>query len=126
MIFCLLALTACRANEEETEMITTPTDRRIKQSQARAWMERYPEAIILDVRSASEFASGHIRGAILLPVDEIEAQADEMLTDKDALILIYCRSGNRSQTATMQLMHMGYTRVYDFGGIIDWPYGVIQ
>jgi rhodanese-related sulfurtransferase len=88
-------------------------------------MERYPEAVILDVRSAAEFNTGHIRGAILLPVDEVEATTGEKLTDKDALILVYCRSGIRSHTATMQLMYMGYTRVYDFGGILDWPYGMV-
>ncbi|MCL2604755.1 MAG: rhodanese-like domain-containing protein [Defluviitaleaceae bacterium] len=104
-------------------MDPTPADRRISPAQAREWMDEYPDAVILDVRTMSEFSAGHIRGAVLLPVDEIEYKADEMLGDKDALILIYCRSGVRSQTAAWKLIYMGYTRVYDFGGIIDWPYG---
>ncbi|MCL2190031.1 MAG: rhodanese-like domain-containing protein [Defluviitaleaceae bacterium] len=105
-------------------MKTSKADRRISHSQARAWMEHYPESIILDVRSLAEYKTGHIRNAILLPVDEIEEKARELLPNKDALIMVYCRSGIRSHTAAMQLVDMGYTDVYDFGGILDWPYGV--
>jgi rhodanese-related sulfurtransferase len=99
---------------------------RITPKEARAWMDEHPHSIILDVRTAQEYAAGHIRGAVLLPVDEIEYKASSVLRDKDAPILIYCRSGVRSHTADMKLTFMGYTRVYDFGGIIDWPYGQEQ
>ncbi|MCL2498916.1 MAG: rhodanese-like domain-containing protein [Defluviitaleaceae bacterium] len=100
-----------------------PADRRISPAQAYAWMNEHPEALILDVRTASEYNAGHIRKAVLLPVDEIDYKAADVCGDKDALILIYCRSGVRSQTALLKMLYMGYTRVYDFGGIIDWPYG---
>jgi rhodanese-related sulfurtransferase len=128
VLICLLLLASCAVIDEHGEdegedMTITAADRRISHSQARAWIEQYPDAIILDVRSAAEFATGYIRGAILLPVDDIETLAEEKLPDKNALILVYCRSGIRSHTATLQLMYMGYSRVYDFGGIIDWPYG---
>ena len=103
----------------------TTTTHRINATQARAWMNEYPEAIILDVRTADEFNAGHIQGALLLPVTDIEAQAAALLPDKDALILIYCRSGVRSVTALNHMLAMGYTRVYEFGGIIDWPYGLV-
>ena len=98
--------------------------RRITASQARARMDAYPDAIILDVRTRQEFDTGHVPGAILLPDYAIEAQAPYVLPDKDAMILIYCRSGNRSASALRLLLEMGYTNVYDFGGINSWPYDI--
>jgi len=81
---------------------------------------------VLDVRTQAEFASGHINGAILLPNTEIKKKAPEVLPDKNTTILVYCRSGNRSAQAAKILVEMGYTKVYDFGGIIDWPYEVVK
>ena len=100
-------------------------NRRITATQAKELMGRY-SAIILDVRSASEFAQGHIPGAILLPDYDIKDRADYVLTDTYALILVYCRSGNRSRAATSLLLSMGYENVYDFGGINAWPYEVVR
>lgn len=82
--------------------------------------------IVLDVRTQSEFDQGHIKDAVLLPDYEIGAKAATVLPDKDAKILVYCRSGNRSASAAKELIKMGYTDVMDFGGIIDWPYDVVQ
>lgn len=82
--------------------------------------------LVVDVRTQEEFAEGHIQGALLLPVDQIEAQAATVLPDKDAVILVYCRSGNRSRTASEALIDMGYTQVLDFGGIIDWPFETVK
>ena len=79
-------------------------------------------SVILDVRQPDEYATGHIRSAVLLPVGEIEAQSATVLPDKDMKILVYCRSGNRSAVAAAALQTLGYTDVNDFGGIIDWPY----
>jgi len=98
------------------------TNRRITATQAHTMMKRYPNAIILDVRTQQEFATGHIPGAILLPDYEIQDRAGYVLPNHDALILIYCRSGARSSSATSLLVSMGYTNVYDFGGINNWPY----
>ena len=83
------------------------------------------EVIIVDVRTAEEFASGHIQNAINIPVESITGEPTE-LSDKDATILVYCRSGNRSEQASRKLVDLGYTQIYDFGGIIDWPYEVVQ
>lgn len=80
--------------------------------------------IILDVRTDEEYAGGHIPGAILIPHDDIANQAEETLADKDQLILVYCRSGNRSRQAAEALAELGYTNVVDFGGINDWPYEI--
>jgi rhodanese-related sulfurtransferase len=79
-------------------------------------------AVLLDVRTDSEFAERHIPGAFLLPDYDIGSKAAEVLPDKDALILVYCRTGKRSANAANELVGMGYTNVYDFGGIVDWPY----
>lgn len=83
------------------------------------------EYILLDVRSPEEFAEQHIAGALLIPDYEIATRAQAELPDLDALILIYCRSGRRSALAAAALVELGYTNVYDFGGIIDWPYETI-
>ncbi len=78
--------------------------------------------IVLDVRTQEEYDGGHIENAVLLPNTDIKDKAAEVLPDKNAVILVYCRSGNRSRSASQDLIDMGYTQVYDFGGIIDWPY----
>jgi len=84
------------------------------------------DVIILDVRTEEEFRQGHIEGAILIPDYDLDKLAGEKLPDKDATILIYCRSGNRSKLASHFLIGMGYQNVYDFGGILDWRYGEVQ
>jgi len=94
----------------------------ISQRQAYTWMQEDPKTLVLDVRTESEYKTGYIPGAKLLPVDEVESRAESFLPDKEVRILIYCRSGIRSQTALKILTEKGYTRVYDFGGILDWPY----
>ena len=77
-----------------------------------------------DTREQDEFDKGHIPGAILIPYTEIENKAEAMLTDKDKLILVYCRSGRRSKIAAESLVKLGYTNVKEFGGIIDWSYEI--
>ena len=77
--------------------------------------------IILDVRTEVEFASGHIPGAILIPNETIGTEEIAQLPDKDQLILVYCRSGNRSRQAADKLARLGYTNIVEFGGINSWP-----
>jgi len=84
-------------------------------------MDELDTYIILDVRSESEFEAQHINGAILIPVSELRSRAEKELPDKDAVIFVYCRAGNRSAEAARLLISMGYTNVYDMGGIGDWP-----
>ena len=91
---------------------------------AKKIMDSGEEHIILDTREQDEFDEGHIPGAILIPYTEIENKAEEMLPDKEAQILVYCRSGRRSKIASESLEKLGYTNVKEFGGIIDWPYEV--
>lgn len=82
--------------------------------------------IILDVRTEEEFAEGHIPNAVLLPDTEVKQRAEELLPDKEQTILVYCRSGRRSALAAQELADMGYTNVYDFGGILDWTGDVVK
>ena len=89
--------------------------------QAKARMEENPDLILLDVRTQEEFEQGHIPGAVCLPNEMIAADMP-FLFGKDVEILLYCRSGRRSTDAAKKLRDMGFTNVFDFGGIIDWPY----
>ena len=93
-------------------------------SPSRAWeiMQANPYAVILDVRTQQEFDNERIPGAVLLPDYAVAELAAEVLPDKNAVILVYCRAGVRSQRASNALAEMGYTNVYDFGGINSWPY----
>ena len=95
--------------------------RQITMDEAVAVMEEEEGYIILDVRTAAEFDEKHIPGAINIPNEAIGTDAIPELPDKDQLILVYCRSGNRSKQASEKLVKLGYTNVVEFGGIIDWP-----
>ena len=97
---------------------------KITPEEAKKIMDSGEEHIILDTREQNEFDEGHIKGAILIPYTEIENKAIELLPDKDAQILVYCRSGRRSKIAAESLSKLGYTNVKEFGGIIDWPYEI--
>ena len=96
----------------------------ITAEEAKQIMDGEEGYIILDVREQDEYDAGHIPGAILIPYTQIKEKANEMLTDKDQLILVYCRSGRRSKIAAEALVELGYTNIKEFGGILDWPYEV--
>ena len=96
----------------------------ITAEEAKKIMDSGEEHIILDTREQEEFDEGHIPNAILIPYTEIDTMAEGILTDKDAQILVYCRSGRRSKIAAESLAKLGYTNVKEFGGIIDWQYEV--
>ena len=100
--------------------------RAISPAQAREAMDAGAAPILVDVREPYEFAAGRIPGAVNLPLASLVNLAQEQLPDKDALIYLYCRSGARSRTGALQLIKLGYTNLYDLGGIISWPYEVEQ
>lgn len=116
LIALITLLAACSSAK------SSPT--KISATEAKEMMESQ-EVVIVDVRTLEEYQSGHIEGAILIPNEGITSEPME-LPDKDAVILVYCRSGNRSAQASDKLVQLGYTKVYDFGGIIDWPYEIVQ
>lgn len=96
----------------------------ISQEQAKEMMDTQ-EVIILDVREQDEYERGHIPNAQLLPVNLItETTASDIIPEKDSIVLVYCRSGNRSKTASQTLADIGYTNIYEFGGINTWSYEV--
>lgn len=98
----------------------------ITAEQAKKIMDSDEEFIVLDVREQDEFDSGHIQGGMLIPYTQIEVKAEKMLPDKNAQILVYCRSGRRSKIAAESLVKLGYTNVKEFGGITDWPYEIVK
>ena len=116
VLLALLLLTGCGGGEG------TASYRQISQAEAKEMMDTQ-EVIILDVREQDEYDSGHIPGAVLLPVGTIDEEtAAAVIPEKDATVLVYCRSGNRSKTASSALAELGYTNIYEFGGIKTWSY----
>ena len=120
MLFMMIPFASCQSKDSNSSY------EQITQSEAKRIMDSEEGYIILDVRTEEEFAEGHIAGAILIPNDEISETAEKILTDKDQLILVYCRSGRRSKIAAEELVKLGYTNVKEFGGIIDWEYEIVK
>ena len=115
LISLLLLLTGCGGNA------TDGSYQQITQEEAKEMMDTQ-EVIILDVREQDEYDSGHIPGAVLLPVGSIdEDTAAEVIPEMDSTVLVYCRSGNRSKTASSALAELGYTNIYEFGGSTHGP-----
>ena len=115
ILLSFLLLTGCSGN-------STDGYQQITQEEAKEMMDTQ-EVIILDVREQDEYDSGHIPGAVLLPVGSIdEDTAAEVIPEKDSTVLVYCCSGNRSKTSSSALAELGYTNIYEFGGINTWPY----
>ncbi len=118
LLALLLALSGCAGASSEAAY------RQISQEEAKEMMDTQ-EVIVLDVREQEEYDAGHIPGAVLLPVGTItEETAADVIPATDMTVLVYCRSGNRSKTASAALAELGYTAVYEFGGINTWPYEV--
>ena len=114
LLLAVLLLTGCAASAEEI------TYRQVNMDEAITMMEEGSGYIILDVRTPEEFAEKHIPGAINVANETIGTDEIPELPDKDQLILVYCRSGNRSKQASEKLAALGYTNIVEFGGINDW------
>ena len=123
LLALILILSGCSVSEDSADGKSSSWEQ-ISMEDAMDLMDSEEGYIILDVRRADEFASGHIPGAVNLAneiIGEDDAAVEAALPDKDQLILVYCRSGNRSKQASEKLADMGYTQIKEFGGIIDWP-----
>lgn len=119
-LLLLLLLTGCGGTASNAS--SESSYQQISQEEAKEMMDTQ-DVIILDVREQDEYDSGHIPGAVLLPVGTIEEEtAAEVIPEKDSTVLVYCRSGNRSKTASSALAELGYTNIYEFGGINTLPY----
>ena len=141
MACMLFSLTACATPEQAATATQEPTVvqdsalpetakaqgvyQTITPADAKALMETRTDYTLVDVRELSEYSAGHIPGAKLLPLGQIETLAATELPDQNATIIVYCRSGARSSRAAHTLLSLGYTDVLDLGGISNWPYDVV-
>ena len=121
ILLAVVLLTACSNKNENNQEAAYMN---ITAEEAKQIMDTETGYIILDVRTQEEYDESHIPGAIVIPNTEIETRAEQELTDKGQMILVYCRSGRRSKQAAEILVTLGYTNIKEFGGIIDWPYEV--
>lgn len=119
ILLALLCLSGCgqQASTAQEEVYMN-----ITAEEAKKLMDTQKDYVILDVRTQEEYEASHIPGAVLIPHDQISDRAEKELPEKDQLILVYCRSGNRSKQASEVLKELGYTKIREFGGIKDWPY----
>ncbi|MDD3253533.1 MAG: rhodanese-like domain-containing protein [Lachnospiraceae bacterium] len=129
MFGIMFFLSACqappRAKAQTPETTPIAEYRKLTPEEAFEMMSAQ-ETTIVDVRTEAEYQEGHIENAILVPNESIGETPPEALPDKDATLLVYCRSGRRSKEASEKLLALGYQNVYDFGGITDWPYDVVK
>lgn len=121
ILLSIIGLTGC-SNSVNTPNTASNSNtyQQITAEEAANMMQSETDYIILDVRTGQEYASGHIPGAVNIPNETIASEAIQQLPDKEQLILVYCRSGNRSKQAAAKLVNLGYTNVVEFGGIQDW------
>lgn len=124
LILFLLMLMLLSACGQTTQNSQEAVFMNITAEEAKEIMDSSEGYILLDVRTQEEYDESHIPGAVLIPNTEIEDRAEEELPDKEQLILVYCRSGNRSKKAAEILVKLGYTNIREFGGIMDWSYEV--
>lgn len=122
ILILLFALSGCSSVKKEQN---TAEYKQISQEEAKEMMDRADGHVIVDVRRQDEYDAGHIPGAILIPNESIGCDSPEALPDYDQIILIYCRTGNRSKQASEKLAAMGYTNIYEFGGINTWTGGIV-
>ena len=122
LLIIVLFLYSCSSNKDDS---SSSKYTKISADKAKDMMDKDSSVIILDVRTKQEYEEGHIEGAILIPNTELINRANNELPDKDATILVYCRSGNRSAKAAKELIEAGYTNVFDFGGINNWKHEIV-
>ena len=130
----LLFLSGCEKSNQNPNPTITPVQgsavdsvktaeyHKLSQDEAKAIIDSGVEYILLDVRTQAEYDEKHIAGAILIPVDEIKVRAESELPAKNALIMVYCRTGVRSKNASESLVELGFVNVQDIGGISTWSY----
>lgn len=126
IMLSIFMIVGCNETAVYEESVTPAIYRKISAAEAYEMMAIETEFIILDVRSIEEYHEKRLDGAVLIPDYEILDRAELELSDKNAFILVYCGSGRRSEKAATELVKLGYTNVYDFGGINDWPYEVVS
>lgn len=125
LVCVLLMLSGC-SDKNIDKGVGEMSYKQVTAEEAKSIMDSEKDYIILDVRTQEEYSQGHIPNAILIPHYSISDESKEILKDKEQLILVYCRSGNRSKVAAEALTELGYTNVVEFGGINDWKYDIVK
>lgn len=126
ILFSIFGLTGCSNSTNRSNTASKSNAyQQITAEEAAKMMQSATDYIVLDVRTEQEYASGHIPGAVNIPNETIASGAIQQLPDKEQLILVYCRSGNRSKQASEKLVNLGYTNIVEFGGINDWSGEVV-
>ena len=130
-ILLVVTFSGCSTKSVETdkEVLTVQkkaTFTNITPEEAKKRLDSEKSIILLDVRTKEEYETGHIKHSILMPVDTLKEESVKKLANKEAIIFVYCRSGNRSFTAANILTEQGYNNVYNLGGISNWPYEVVK
>lgn len=116
---CLMLMTACAPQKEGNPV------QKITAEEAKEKMDAETVTVV-DVRTPEEYEAGHIEGAVNVPLDTIGDTQPALLDDPEAVLLVYCRSGVRSASAARKLAELGYQNLFDFGGILDWPYDTVK
>lgn len=115
----MFVIAGCGSAQEKVEVLTP--------QQAKAIMDSGDKFVLLDVRTEEEYKeNGHINGAILIPDYDLKENVEKVIPNKNEIILVYCRSGRRSNASAKVLLSMGYINVKDIGGIINWPYDIVK
>lgn len=115
LILTTVLFVSCKDGTESGYMI-------ISAQEGKDMLASDPDILLIDVRTKGEFEAGYIEGSINIPDVELESKIGEIVKDKNTTVILYCRSGNRSKQAALKMIDMGYKKVYDMGGILDWPY----
>ena len=129
MLFIVFMIAGCGingTNSTNSEKQTKGTYQSLDQSSAKENLNSNKDIVLVDVRTPEEFEEQRIANSILIPDYDIAKLAPRLLPDQEAIIYVYCRSGRRSKAAATTLVDMGYTHVYDIGGIVDWKYDTIS
>ena len=113
-------------NSKAEDMTDKAAYQKISAEEAYEMMASQEVVVVVDVRTREEYDGGHIENAVLVPNESIGSEMPEALPDKESTLLIYCRSGRRSKEASEKLLKLGYKSIYEFGGIIDWPYELVK
>ncbi len=124
LLVVVILVAGCSSQEKAKEKAVSVN--KITAAEAKVMIDGGEDLVILDVRTQEEYDQGHIENAVLIPDTEISAKAPTVLADQNQTILVYCRTGRRSAEAAKKLVDLGYTHIYDFGGIVDWPYEVVK
>ena len=126
----LALLSGCALSKAKADTAEDMSDKaayqKISAEEAYEMMASQEVVVVVDVRTREEYDGGHIENAVLVPNESIGSEMPEALPDKEATLLVYCRSGRRSKDAAQKLLALGYQSVYDFGGVIDWPYELVK